>query len=263
MSLFTLRRIRTTLVATLALLIVAHTQGSKAQGATDKPFLHPLFTDHMVLQRGIKAPVWGWTTPGAKVVVSMDGKSATATAGADGKWMASLGPFKAGGPYTLTVKGPTTTTVQDVLIGDVWICSGQSNMEFGIGNINNPRKRSRKPPTPTSASLPFRKLVAGEPQTTFVSHWDQCTPQTVAAGGWNGFSAVGYFFGKHLQETQHVPIGLIHTSWGGTIAEAWTSASASAPCPISSRRSMPRRRRRQRTRWRTTTPTSPRCSTTA
>jgi sialate O-acetylesterase len=231
MSLFTLRRVPTTFLVLFALLLVAHTQGSKAQGATDKPFLHPLFTDHMVLQRGIKAPVWGWTTPGAKVVVSMDGKSATATAGADGKWIAHIGPFQAGGPYILTVKGPTTTTVQDVLVGDVWICSGQSNMEFGIGNLNNAQLEIARANNPNIRLFTVPKKIAGAPQTTVVSHWDPCTPQTIAAGGWNGFSAVGYFFGKHLQETQHVPIGLIHTSWGGTVAEAWTSASALRTMP--------------------------------
>ncbi|MCW3094953.1 MAG: Sialic acid-specific 9-O-acetylesterase [Chthonomonadaceae bacterium] len=231
MSHFTLRRV--CLVATLlALLIVAQTQRGEAQdAASGKPFLHPLFTDHMVFQRGIKAPVWGWTQPGKKVTVGMDGKTATATAGPDGKWMAALGPFTAGGPYTLTVNGPETAKVEDVLIGDVWICSGQSNMEMGIGNVYNAQDEIAKAANPNIRLFSVPKKIAGEPQETVASHWDTCTPQTVANGGWNGFSAVGYFFGRHLQETQHVPIGLIHTSWGGTIAEAWTSASALRTMP--------------------------------
>jgi len=229
MSLFTLWR-APLIAALLALLVVGQVQRSEAQDAA-KPFLHPLFTDHMVFQRGIKAPVWGWTQPGKKVTVGMDGKTATATAGPDGKWMASLGPFTAGGPYTLTVNGPETTKVEDVLIGDVWICSGQSNMEMGIANVYNAQDEIAKATDANIRLFSVPKKVAGEPQALVDSHWDVCTPQTVAAGGWGGFSAVGYFFGRHLRETQHVPIGLIHTSWGGTIAEAWTSASALRTMP--------------------------------
>lgn len=239
MSFFTLRRVQT-LAALMALLAVAQPQSSKAQEGP-KPFVHPLFTDHMVFQRGIKAPVWGWAKPGKRVTVSMNGKTATATAGADGRWMALLGPFTAGGPYNLKVNelpdAPAVSAnqtldplrsevVQDVLIGDVWVCSGQSNMEMGIANVNNAQDEIAKATNSNIRLFSVPKKVAGEPQETVVSHWDPCTPQTIAAGGWGGFSAVGYFFGRHIQETQHVPIGLIHTSWGGTIAEAWTSASA-------------------------------------
>ena len=233
MTPFTLRRVQLALaLMATAFLLVAQTQRGEAQGtAAAKPFLHPLFTDHMVFQRGIKAPVWGWTQPGKKVTVGMDGKSATAVAGPDGKWMAALGPFTAGGPYTLTVKGPEQAKIQDVLIGDVWICSGQSNMEMGIGNVYNAKDEIAKAVNSKIRLFTVPKKVAGEPQETIASHWDVCTPETVAAGGWGGFSAVGYFFGQHLQETQHVPIGLIHTSWGGTIAEAWTSASALRTMP--------------------------------
>jgi sialate O-acetylesterase len=230
---FTLRRVQ--LAAALlvtTLLFVAQTQRSQAQeAAAVKPFLHPLFTDHMVFQRGIKAPVWGWTTPGKKVTVGMDGKTANAVAGSDGKWMAALGPFTAGGPYTLIVDGPEKTKVEDVLVGDVWICSGQSNMEMGIGNVNNAKEEIAKATNSQIRLFTVPKKIAGEPQETVVSHWDTCTPETVAAGGWGGFSAVGYFFGRHLQETQKVPIGLIHTSWGGTVAEAWASASALRAMP--------------------------------
>ena len=252
MSLFTLWRVPL-VIALLALLVASQVQRSEAQDAA-KPFLHPLFTDHMVFQRGIKAPVWGWVKPGQKVSVGMNGKTATATAGPDGKWMATLGPFTAGGPYTLTVNapldrtasigfaginpqpkdllpGPQEVKVQDVLIGDVWICSGQSNMEMGIGNVYNAQDEIAKANNPNIRLFSVPKKIAGEPQDLVASHWENCTPQTVAAGGWGGFSAVGYFFGRHVQESQHVPIGLIHTSWGGTIAEAWASASALRTMP--------------------------------
>src|SRR5207249_7339059 len=100
--------------------------------------LPPRCTDNMVLQRDVAAPVWGWAEPGQSVTVSLHDKTATATAGADGKWLAKIGPFAAGGPYTLTVSGPQSVTLHNVMTGDVWICSGQSNMEMGIGAINAP-----------------------------------------------------------------------------------------------------------------------------
>lgn len=231
MSHFTLWRVQLAVALLVTLLAVVPTQRSQAQKAADRPFLHPLFTDHMVLQRGINAPVWGWTTPGKMVTVGMNGQTSSVVAGPDGKWMAALGPFPAGGPYTLTVEGPEKAQVQDVLVGDVWICSGQSNMEMGIGNVNKAKEEIASATNSNIRLFTVPKKTAGEPQETVVSHWDTCTPATVAAGGWGGFSAVGYFFGRHLQETQHVPIGLIHTSWGGTIAEAWASASALRAMP--------------------------------
>ncbi|MBI1374627.1 MAG: sialate O-acetylesterase [Phycisphaera sp.] len=194
--------------------------------AEDHPFVHQLFTDHMVIQRGVPAPVWGWTTPGAEVTVSMAGKSAKATADQDGKWMAKLGPFEAGGPHTLKVIGPQSATISDVLVGDVWICSGQSNMEMGIGNVNNAQQEIASANYPKIRLFTVPKRVSMEPTDTINSAWQVCTPESVAQGGWNGFTAVGYFFGRELHKDLDVPIGLIHTSWGGTIAEAWTSGDA-------------------------------------
>src|SRR4051812_31404181 len=99
---------------------LARAQTTQTQRDSEKPFLHPLFNDHMVLQRGVRFPVWGWTTPGARVTVEMRGKEATTVADAQGKWLARLGPFDAGGPFTLTIKGAQMVTLNDVLIGDVW-----------------------------------------------------------------------------------------------------------------------------------------------
>lgn len=204
---------------------------SSAEAAADRPFLHPLFTDNMVLQRGIRAPVWGWTDPGREVKVSMAGKSATAVADADGKWMARLGPFKAGGPHTLSVSGPTTATVQNVLVGDVWICSGQSNMEQGIGAAKNPQEEIAAANYPQIRLFMVPNRIALEPQNLVSAQWQVCSPETVAAGGWGGFSAVGYFFGRQLHQDVKVPIGLIDSNWGGTIAEAWTSAEGLKKVP--------------------------------
>ena len=204
-----------------------------------KPFLHPLFASHMVLQRGAQDPIWGWTDPGKQVTVNMNGKSATATAGDDGKWIARIGPFEAGGPYELSISGPQEVKLDDVVVGDVWICSGQSNMEMGIGNVNDAQREIAEADHPQLRLFTVPKHVAYEPQTGFARNksqpdeakWLTCTPQNIRVGDWGGFSAVGYFFGRDIQQKLNIPIGLIHTSWGGTIAEAWTSAGSLEQMP--------------------------------
>lgn len=194
------------------------------------PFLHPLFSDNMVLQREIRTPVWGWTTPGATVTVELDGATATCKAGSDGKWLAKLPPHKAGGPFILKVTGPETVTLSNVMLGDVWLCSGQSNMEMGIRICQNGDDEVAAAKYPNIRLFTVSKTMSFEPRAlikaTQPSHakWLVCGPDTAGADGWGGFSAVGYFFGRELHKTLNVPIGLIHSSWGGTIAEAWTSA---------------------------------------
>jgi len=225
---------RAMLLAFLSIVALSFIGPVRADDA--KPFLHPLFTDNMVLQRGMADPVWGWTTPGKVVTVSLNGRKARAIAGADGKWMAKIGPFKAGGPYTLDVSGPQTVTLKNVLIGDVWICSGQSNMEFGIGNVNNAPAEIAAANHPSIRLFKVSDTTAISPRETVPvnaaeGHWQVCSPQTIVMGGWNGFSAVGYFFARDLQQSQHVPIGLIESNWGGTEAEAWTSARALKTLP--------------------------------
>ena len=157
--------------------------------------MHPLFSDDMVLQRRVKFPVWGWTTPGASVTVSMQGKSATAVADAQGKWMARLGPFEAGGPYTLTINGPQSVTLKNVLIGDVWLASGQSNMEMGITLVNNAKEEIAHADYPMIRLYAVPKVAATTPRSTVNARWLVCNPTNIAAGGWGGFSAVTYFFG--------------------------------------------------------------------
>ena len=218
------------LAAALAVPVPALAQ--TAATPTDRPFLNPLFSDSMVFQRGQSDPVWGWTTPGATVRVSIAGKNARAVAGADGEWMAKLPPLPTGGPYTLQVAGPQTVTLADVQVGDVWVCSGQSNMEFGIGNAVNAEQEIAAANYPKIRLFRVQHNIKTDPQVTApVAPWVVCTPQSVRQGGWNGFSAVGYFFGRNLYENQHVPIGLIETDWGGTVAEAWTSGPALAKMP--------------------------------
>ena len=202
---------------------------------SDLPFLCPLFASNMVLQRDRVVPIWGWTTSGAKVTVTAQGKTVTAKAGDDGKWIAKIGPLKAGGPYTITINGSQSATLSNVLAGDVWVCSGQSNMEMGIGNVTNAESEIASADNPNIRLFTVQKTIAMEPRQSLgqdtrslMGVWSVCTPDTVRTGGWNGFSAAGYFFGRRLQRDLNIPIGLIHTSWGGTPAEAWTSAEALA-----------------------------------
>ena len=203
-----------------------------ATTSVNHPFLNPLFSDEMVLQRGQSDPVWGWTTPGATVRVSVAGKKASAVAGADGAWMARLPLLPTGGPYTLRVDGPQTAVLVNVQVGDVWVCSGQSNMEFGLGNAINADQETAAANYPKIRLFMVQHNVKLDPQATApVAPWAICTPQSVRQGGWNGFSAVGYFFGRDLYKSQHVPIGLIETDWGGTPAEAWTSGPALTKLP--------------------------------
>ncbi len=208
-------------VATLAILSL------HAKAQETKPFVHPIFSDNMVLQRGISAPVWGWAKPGEIVTVRFAGKSAVGKADSEGKWTVKIGSFKEGGPYELAVLSASQKTIlKNVLVGDVWICSGQSNMEMGIGNVDNAQAEIASATNNHIRLFSVPKTVSYSPLATVNGKWESCTPQTVAAGGWNGFSAVGYFFGRELEKNLHIPIGLIHTSWGGTIAEAWTSGPA-------------------------------------
>ncbi len=209
---------------------------SSAADAPAKPFLHPLFASDMVLQRNLPDPIWGWTEPGKQVTVAMNGKTATATSGPDGKWMAKIGPFPAGGPYELTVSGPKDVKLTNVLVGDVWICSGQSNMEMGIGSAQDGAQEVARADHPMLRLFTVAKHIAAEPQPLFVdkgeeNKWLVCTPQNLQVGDWAGFSAAGYCFGRDLQEKLKIPIGLIHTSWGGTVAEAWTSDTALEAMP--------------------------------
>jgi sialate O-acetylesterase len=205
---------------------LARAQTTQTGQDSEKPFLHPLFSDHMVLQRGARFPVWGWTTPGSRVTVEMRGKEMTTVADARGKWLTRLGPFDAGGPFTLTIKGPRTVTLNDVLVGDVWLASGQSNMEMGVTQVNDAKAEVARADYPLIRLFQVPKVAAASPRETVNARWLVCNPTNVAAGGWGGFSAVAYFFGRRLHKELNVPVGLIHSSWGGTAAEGWVSPEA-------------------------------------
>ena len=176
----------------------------------------------MVLQRDIPVPVWGWAEAGETVTVEMAGVSAQGRAGADGAWRVTLPSLAAGGPHTLLARAASgCATVMDVLLGEVWICSGQSNMQFGVGEGQQATEEVAAATDARIRLFTVPNLTAFAPQTEIRSRWAVCSPETVRA-----FSAVGYFFGRSLRQAADVPIGLINTSWGGTVAEAWTSAEA-------------------------------------
>jgi sialate O-acetylesterase len=212
----------------LAAIAVLTSSAAFAAEAPALPFVHPLFGDHVVLQRDSPVPVWGWTKPGAIVSVSFAGQKRTAVAQADGRWEATLQRMKGSSvPRTLTIScpGEAIVTVTDVLIGDVWICAGQSNMEMGIGNCNVPDEIAAAN-YPDIRLLTVPRRVSYRPVQTVEAPWLPCNPTNLMRGVWGGFSAAGYFFGRDLHRELNVPIGLIHMSWGGTPDEAWTSFEA-------------------------------------
>jgi sialate O-acetylesterase len=176
-----------------------------------------IFSDHMVVQQKMPVKVWGWTKPGQEVTVTLADKSATAKAGDDGRFDASLPAVDAGGPYTLEVKADETRTINDVLVGEVWICSGQSNMQWNVGSSTDADLERLAAKHPKIRMINFPQIGTQEPVLTHDDRkWMECTPDTVS-----GFSAVGYFFGRQLHDTIDVPIGMINNAWGGSACEAW------------------------------------------
>jgi sialate O-acetylesterase len=192
-----------------------------------KPVLPLLFTDNMVFQQKAEAPIWGNSKPGQSITVtgSWDNKLHRTTADADGKWKLKVQTPVAGGPYTITVSDGESITLNNVMIGEVWLCSGQSNMEMplaGWGKVKDYEQEISNTSHPSIRLFQVEKQTALSPSTKLKamgSGWLVCSPQTIPE-----FSATAYFFAKSLSDSLgNIPIGLIHSSWGGTPAEAWTS----------------------------------------
>ncbi len=189
--------------------------------------LPAIFGPRMVLQRDLKDRVWGTAEPGERIVVAVAGQEKATEAGPDGKWSITLDPMPAGGPHSLSVSGKKDTVVfDDVLVGEVWICSGQSNMEWQVSNANDGDLEALAAKYPKIRLITVPKNGTQEPQSDFKGKWEACTPETV-----KGFSAVGYFFGRQIHQTIGVPVGLIDDSWGGSAAEAWVSRDRLAADP--------------------------------
>jgi sialate O-acetylesterase len=181
---------------------------------------HALIGDNMVLQQGMKVPIWGTADESEQVTVHFQDQEVTATT-RDGRWLVRLENLKAGGPFEMTIRGSNTIQFKNVLVGEIWICSGQSNMEWPLHLTRDADKTMESSANPAIRLFTVAKRPAAVPLANVQGAWVECGPKTVG-----GFTAVGYFFGRDLQKALKVPVGLIHTSWGGTPAEAWTSRQA-------------------------------------
>lgn len=192
---------------------------------TPLPFVHSLFTDDMVLQRDIPAPIWGWSTPGDTITVSLDGKPSgkEAVAGKDGKWLTRIGPFPAGGPHTVTIAGAKQkATLKNVLCGDVWLCSGQSNMNWPVRLSVNAEEEVKNANYPEIRSFTVNFFSSLTPmKLPPPARWEVCKPDFA-----RNFSGVGYFFARAIHKTQKIPVGIIHSSAGATYGEVWVSEPA-------------------------------------
>jgi len=201
---------------------------------TAKVQLPAIFSDNMVLQQKSTVPFWGTANPGKilKITTSWNNQTVQTTIGQDGNWKVDVPTPEYGGPFNITITDGTKLELRNVMIGEVWLCSGQSNMEMplaGWGRIMNYEKEIMEANYPDIRLLRVEKGVAFEPAKELIvknKGWVACAPNTIAE-----FSSVAYFFGRNLYQDLHIPIGLIDASWGGTIAEAWTSAGSLKAMP--------------------------------
>lgn len=192
------------------------------------PRLPHLFTDHMVLQRDLELHVWGWADPGEAIDVTLTGVSRQTVAADDGRWSVSFPSHSAGGPFTLEVRGKNTLLIRDVMFGEVWVASGQSNMTYALSNAANAAEAVPKANDPDLRFFTVPKSIALEPQTdTLPAAWQVCTPDTAKE-----FSAVAYFFAQELRGRLGVPVGVILSSWPGTLAEEWTDPDSLRGVPV-------------------------------
>lgn len=199
-----------------SILLAASLLCSVTAHAVVRPASH--FLDNMVIQRDTAANVWGTADPGESVVVSGSwGQEASATADGKGAWMVQLQTPAAGGPYTLTFQGGNRVVLENVLSGDVWICSGQSNMGFTVRGSLNSKEEMANANYPEIRNIIVPLSIGTHPKNEFNGRWDVCSPKSVA-----NLSGVGYFFARELHTNTNVPIGLIKVAWGGTRIEPWT-----------------------------------------
>jgi len=213
------RRAAVRAAAVAALALVAGTSQAEVK-------LPNIFGDHMVLQQAQKNRVWGSANTNEEITVKIDKQSKNAVADKDGKWQVMLDPLPVGGPYEMTIKGTNEIKIADILVGEVWICSGQSNMQWSINQANDPDLEKLTAKNPKLRMINFPQVGSQEAIWSHDRQWQVCTPETVG-----GFSAVGYFFGRQLQETLDVPVGMINNAWGGSACEAWINRETLAADP--------------------------------
>ena len=186
--------------------------------------------DNMVLQRGQPVPIWGWADKGEEVTVTVAGQTVSAKAGDDGRWKVALDKLDVGQPLEMTIKGSSGNTIalKNILVGEVWVCSGQSNMAIGVTACKNGKEETAAANHPQIRLFLVGQAQAAQPAPDVKGNWKPCTPESIAAGkpDCGGFSAAAYYFGRQLHNELKVPIGVIDTSVGGTPAEFWTSRKA-------------------------------------
>lgn len=182
--------------------------------------LPALLSDGMVIQRGLPVHVWGWAEPGEKVAAAFRGQEASAVADGAGRWEAYFPPADAGGPFEMTVRGGNAIVLRDVYVGEVWVASGQSNMVWPLSRSNDAEREIAAAEFPHIRYFKVKLTVADERRSDVEGRWLAVSPETAGE-----FSGVGYFFARHLHEKLGAPFGVIQSAWGGTPAEAWTSAA--------------------------------------
>src|SRR6218665_346040 len=181
-----------------------------------------IFSSHMVLQRNAPVNVWGRALPGEKLTLEFNGQQKITKADKNGRWLTTFSSTDAGGPYMLTVKGKKESiALNDILVGDVWLCSGQSNMEWILKNAQNGPADIAVSANNNIRHVKIEKAVSATPLDDIsATEWEPASPATSG-----NFTAVGYYFARSLQKELNIPIGLIHSSWGGTMVETWISKS--------------------------------------
>jgi sialate O-acetylesterase len=215
-------------IAAVAFLLVpqpcASAQNTPEATAKSLPLVSPIFGDNMVLQRGKVNTFWGWSEPGDTIRVEIAGKRASAVAGVDHRWQVKIHPPVAEGPYTVEIHGPQTVELHNVLVGHVWLCGGQSNMQVGLGRARNGEEDVKAANYPEIRFFSIAAHSAYHHTDIPEGAWKVVSPETT-----DRVSAVAYYFARKIQQQIQVPIGLVVDALGGTPAEAWTSADALRP----------------------------------
>ncbi len=201
----------------LSSLVAAGVTVAAVSGASAETFVPSIFSDHMVVQQNKPFFVFGKDLPGQEVKVVFADRHATTKASADGRWRVEISPPPAGGPYQVTIEGSSVKQINDVLVGEVWLCSGQSNMQWSLAGTMNAEAEVAAANYPQIRVYNVPNVRSNREEDDVSARWQVCTPDSARR-----FSAVGYFFGRHLHQELKVPVGLINSSWGGTHAEAWT-----------------------------------------
>ena len=202
------------IIALTAILLTLHVCADEKA----KVSLPTIFGNNMVLQRDRVIPVWGWAEPGEAVTVEFSNQKVSTTADLSGKWKTALKAMPANAePAVLKITGPNIIIIKNIVVGDVWVCSGQSNMEFPVKRSLQSKKESESANFPLIRHIKVNHQPSDKPLKHFNGSWVECSPKTVV-----NFTAVGYYFGRRLHQELNIPIGLINTSWGGTRIEPWT-----------------------------------------